>query len=307
MRQGKYPFIVGFLAAPVILYAVFVIGPYAQAFYIAMTNWRGFSPPRYTGFDNFKRLLDDDVFWAALKHNLVILLVLPLVTIAIALFFSFLLNVGGGKSRTGQLTGVWGSKVYKVIFFLPQVLAVAIVAVLFQSVYRPETNGLTGMLNGLLDKVGVAPVGWLTDPSIALRSVVAVLVWQAVGFYVVLFSAGMSSIPADLFDAAALDGAGRFTLFFRVMLPLLWDTLQVGWVYLGIAAFDCFAIVQVLTANSSEVDTNTTVLAMETYRNAFRYSQYGYAAAMGVALFFLTITFAALALRLTRRREALEF
>jgi N-acetylglucosamine transport system permease protein len=308
MRQGKYPFIVGFLAAPVILYAVFVIGPYAQAFYIAMTNWRGFAPPRFTGLDNFRRLFDDDVFWTALKHNLVILLVLPLATIAIALFFSFLLNVGGGKSRAGQLTGVWGSKVYKVIFFLPQVLAVAIIAVLFQSVYRPTTkDGYTGMLNGLLEKVGLSPVEWLTNPKLALWSVIAVLVWQAVGFYVVLFSAGMSSIPADLFDAAALDGAGRFTLFFRIMLPLLWDTLQVGWVYLGIAAFDCFAIVQVLTANSSEVDTNTTVLSMETYRNAFRYSQYGYASAMGVALFFLTITFAALALRLTRRRETLEF
>jgi N-acetylglucosamine transport system permease protein len=294
---------VGFLAAPVILYAVFVIGPYVQAFQIALTNWHGFSPAQYTGLDNFKQLFKDDVFWAAVRNHLVILLVLPLATIVLALLFSFLLNVGG-KGRGGQMSGVRGSSFYKVIFFLPQVLAVAIVAVLFQTVYRPNKSG---MINGLLDKFGVAPVGWLTNPSIALYSVIAVMVWQAVGFYVVLFSAGMSSIPKDLFEAAALDGAGRFTLFFRVTLPLLWDTLQVGWVYLGIAAFDGFAIVQVLTSNNYEQDTSTTVLAMETYRNAFRYGKWGYASAMGVALFFMTITFAALTLRITRRRESIEF
>ena len=132
------------------------------------------------------------------------------------------------------------------------------------------------------------------------------LVWQAVGFYVVLFSAGMASIPKDIYEAAALDGASRVTMFFRVTLPLLWDTLQVAWVYLGIAAFDVFAIVQVLSVDQGGPDGATTVLALEIYRNAFGYSQFGYASAMGVALFFLTITFAALTLRVTRR-EAIEY
>ena len=78
---------------------------------------------------------------------------------------------------------------------------------------------------------------------------IGVMIWQAVGFYVVLFSAGMASIPKELFEAAALDGADRSTLFFKVTLPLLWDTLQVGWIYLGIAAFDGFAIVQVMSVD----------------------------------------------------------
>ncbi len=131
------------------------------------------------------------------------------------------------------------------------------------------------------------------------------LVWQAVGFYVVLFSAGMASIPKDILEAAEIDGATQGTMFFRVTLPLLWDTLQVAWVYLGIAAFDAFAIVDVLTVEQGGPDHSTTVLAEEIYRNAFQNGKPAYASAMGVALFFLTITFAALTLRVTRR-ETIE-
>ncbi|WP_433243144.1 carbohydrate ABC transporter permease [Streptosporangium sp. CA-135522] len=303
MRHGRYPFIIGFLAAPVLLYVVFVISPYVQAFYIALTNWKGISAnPQFIGLENFSRLLDDEVFWAAVRHHGVLLLVMPLVTIVIALFFSFLLNLGGGQ-KGGRMSGIGGSKVYRVIFFLPQVLAVAIVGVLFQTIYRPDESGV---INGLLGKIGIEPVGWLIEPNLALWAIMGVVVWQAVGFYVVLFSAGMSSIPSDVFEAAALDGAGRFMLFFKITLPLLWDTMQVAWVYLGIAAFDCFALVQVLSVDRGGPDNSTTVLPLEIWRTAFNFSKFGYASAMGVALFFMTITFAALTLRVTRR-ERIEF
>jgi N-acetylglucosamine transport system permease protein len=122
---------------------------------------------------------------------------------------------------------------------------------------------------------------------------------------VVLFSAGMGSIPTEIYEAAALDGASRGTLFFRVTLPLLWNTLQVAWLYLGIAAFDAFALVNVMSVDRGGPDGATTVLGLEIYRNAFDYAQFGYASAMGVVLFFLTITFAALTLRVTRR-DAIE-
>ena len=218
-----------------------------------------------------------------------------MLTLGIALFFAFLLNVGG---KSG-VSGIWGSKIYRVVFFFPQVLAIAIVAALFQQVFRPDSGG---MINSVLPE----PVGFLSDPDIALWSILGVLVWQAVGFYVVLFSAGMASIPKDLFEAAAIDGASRVSLFFRVTLPLLWDTIQVGWVYLGIAALDVFAIVWVMTAEHGGPDSSTTVMAAEIYRNAFHYFQFGYASAMGVVLFFFTVGFAALALRLSRR-ERVEF
>lgn len=302
-RQGKYPFIIGFLIIPVTLYAVFVIGPYIQAFYIAMTNWKGVSAnPKFIGFENFQKLFDDERFLKAVGHHVVLLLALPLITVVIALFLAFLLNVAGG-SRGGGMSGVWGSKFYKIIFFFPQVLAVALVGVVFGAVYRPDQ---TGGLNGLLRLIGVDPVGWLIRPNLALWSIIAVIVWQAVGFYVVLFSAGMSSIPAEIYESAALDGCGRFRLFFSVTLPLLWDTLQVAWVYLGIAAFDAFAIVQVMSVDVGGPDGATTVLPLEIWRTAFNFSRFGYASAMGVALFFMTLTFAVLTLRVTRR-ERIEY
>jgi len=309
MRQGKYRFVLGFLAAPVIIYSVFVIGPYVQAFYIAMTNWRGISAnPKFIGFDNFVKLFHDEVFWKAVSHHLVLLLALPLVTLSIALFLAFLLNVAGG-SRGGGMTGIWGSKFYRVVFFFPQVLAVAIVGVLFLQIYRPDG---TGVVNGVLGKVGIDPIRWLTitEPwpqfNLALATILSVMIWQAVGFYVVLFSAGMSSIPAEIFESAALDGCGRFRLFFSVTLPLLWDTLQVAWVYLGIAAFDGFVLVQVMSTDTGGPDKATTVLPLEIWQTAFYFSRFGYASAMGVALFFLTLTFAVLALRVSRR-ERIEF
>ncbi len=301
MTHGRTRFIAGFLALPVLLYLVYVISPYAQAFYIAMTNWRGVNAnPQFVGLENFRRLLDDTIFWRAVTHNLLLLVLLPLGTIAIALFFAYLLNAGGGGRGVG---GGRGSGFYRVVFFFPQVLAVAILAVLFQQVFRPDRGG---MLNGPLTALGLEPIGFLSNPDIALWSVLGVLIWQAVGFYVVLFSAGMASIPQELYEAAQIDGAGRIPMFFRVTLPLLWDTVQVGWIYLGIAALDVFAVVWVMTAEQGGPDSSTTVIAAEIYRNAFDYFKFGYASAMGVVLFFFTIGFAALAMRLSRR-ERIEF
>ncbi|HWB38599.1 MAG TPA: sugar ABC transporter permease [Rugosimonospora sp.] len=303
MRHGKYPFIIGFLVLPVVLYAVYVIGPFAQAFQLSLTRWSGFGTPVNVGFDNFKTLLTVDTnFWPAVEHNLWALLVMPVVTIAIALFLAFMLNVGG-KTRGGIASGVWGSKFYRVVFFLPQVLAVPIIGVLFQAVYRPDKSGLVG---GTLSLIGVEPVGFLTDKHLALWSILAVGVWQAVGFYVVLFSAAMSSLPGELFEAAALDGATRATMFFRITIPLLRETVQVAWVYLGVAAFDLFALVNVLSIDQGGPDGATTVLSEQIYLNAFKYSKAGYASAMGVALFIMTLTFAALIMR-TTRREQIEY
>ncbi|WP_326820716.1 sugar ABC transporter permease [Streptosporangium sp. NBC_01639] len=300
MNHGRTRFVTGFLAIPVALYLIYVISPYAQAFYIALTDWRGVSAtPRFVGLENFRRLLDDDVFWRAVGHNLLLLVLMPLLTVAVALFFAFLLNAGG-RGGTG---GIWGSKFYRVVFFFPQVLAVAVVAVLFQQIFRPDRSG---MLNAPLMALGFEPVGFLSDTDVALWAILGVLVWQAVGFYVVLFSAGIASIPRDMFEAAAIDGAGGVQLFFRITLPLLWDTIQVGWVYLGIAALDVFAVVWVMTAEHGGPDHSTTVMAAEVYRTAFQYFKFGYASAMGVVLFFFTIGFAALALRLSRR-ERIEF
>ncbi|GLY93701.1 sugar ABC transporter permease [Actinoplanes sp. NBRC 103695] len=300
MRHGKYPFIIGFLVVPVALYVTFVVAAYVQTFQLAFTDWSGLGPISYVGFENFVTMWNDSLFWRSVQHNLFVLLVLPIITIALALVFAFLLNVGGGH-KGGTTRGVWGSKLYRVLFFFPQLLALAIVAVIFGRVYSPDESGL---INGLLPS-GSEPILFLADGNIALISIVAVLVWQSVGFYVVLFSAGMGSISTEIYEAAAIDGANRVTLFFRITVPLLWQTIQVAWVYLGIAAFDCFALVNIMSVERGGPDGATSVLSLMIYRNAFEFSQAGYASALGVSLFILTLAFAALTLRVTRR-DAVE-
>ncbi|MFD9485178.1 MULTISPECIES: carbohydrate ABC transporter permease [unclassified Streptomyces] len=307
MQHGKYRFIVGFLVLPLALYSLFVIWPFIQSIYYSFTDWTGLSPDfKMVGFDNYKRMFDDDIFWKSLQHSLLFVLLLPLVTLGLALFFAFMLNVGGRRRKGAAITGVRGSGFYKIAYFFPQVLSIAIVALLFQFAYNPNN----GVINSALKGVGLGSVqpNWLGDPDLALYCVMAVLVWSTVGFFVVLFSAGMASIPRDFYEAALLDGASRFTTFFRITLPLLWDTVQSGWVYMGILALgaEAFASVQIMTVGPGGPDYSTTVLPLYVYQSAFRDGQAGYATTIGVALLVVTLLFAAVVMRLGRR-ERLEF
>ncbi|CAM5370902.1 carbohydrate ABC transporter permease [Streptomyces abikoensis] len=305
MQHGKYRFIVGFLAVPLVIYAVFVISPFLQAIYYSFTDWTGLSPDfEMVGFGNYRKMFEDDVFWKSVGHNVLLLLVLPLVTLGLALFFAFMLNVGGRRRKNAAVAGVRGSGFYKVVYFFPQVLSIAIVALLFQFAYNPNS----GALNSFLSAVGLDSVrpNWLGDPDLALWCVMAVMVWSNVGFYVVLFSAGMSSIPRDFYEAALLDGANRIQTFFRITLPLLWDTVQTGWVYMGIMALDGFAVVQIMTVGPGGPDYSTEVLAYFLYTKAFRDGQAGYATTLGVALLIVTMIFAGIVMKLGRR-ERLEF
>ncbi|MBB5939945.1 carbohydrate ABC transporter permease [Streptomyces zagrosensis] len=304
MRHGKNGFIAGFLILPLAIYAVFVVSPFVQAIYYSFTNWSGLSSDlKMVGFDNYRKLLDDDVFWHALRNNLVLLLVLPLVTLGMGLFFAFMLNVGG-RRKNAVVSGVQGSSIYKVIYFFPQVLSIAIVALIFQFAYNPNSGALNSFLSGIgLDSV---QPNWLGDPKLALWCVMGVMVWSNVGFYVVLFSAAMSTIPRDFYEAALLDGANRFTTFFRITLPLLWDTVQTGWVYMGIMALDAFAVVQIMTVGPGGPDYSTEVLTWFVYTKGIRDGQAGYATALGVALLIVTMFFAMIVMRLGRR-ERLEF
>ncbi|WP_306184373.1 MULTISPECIES: carbohydrate ABC transporter permease [unclassified Streptomyces] len=308
MQHGKYRFIVGFLVLPLGLYALFVVWPFIQSIYYSFTDWTGLSPDfKMVGFDNYKRMFDDEIFWKSLQHSLLFALVLPVVTLGLALFFAFMINVGGRRRRGGPaITGVRGSSFYKIVYFFPQVLSIAIVAILFAFVYNPDS----GAINSLLSAVGLDSVQplWLGDPGLALWCVMAVLVWSTTGFFVVLFSAGMASIPADLYEAALLDGASRFATFFRITLPLLWDTVQSGWVYMGILALgaESFAVVQIMTTGPGGPDYSTTVMVLYVYQKAFRDGQAAYATTIGVALLVVTLAFAAIVMRLGRR-ERLEF
>jgi N-acetylglucosamine transport system permease protein len=196
-----------------------------------------------------------------------------------------------------------GPGIYKVVYFFPQVLSVAIVGVLFKYVFAPTEAG--GILNGFLRGVGLDSwaIPWLGDPDFAFWCVVVVMIWSFVGFYVVLFSAAMQSIPKDIYEAALLDGANRYTTFRHVTLPLVWDTVQVGWVYLAIQAMDAFAFVHVMLGIDGGPSRAGDVLGVAMYRTAFNDYRFGQASAIGVVLLIVTLTFAVLFLRLARRER----
>ncbi|PZG52069.1 ABC transporter permease [Spongiactinospora gelatinilytica] len=294
--------IIGFLAAPVLLYTVFVASPYVQAFYIALTDWRGLSAEiGLIGLGNFTELFGDPVFWQALRNNLLLLVTLPIVTIGVGLFLAFMLNAAGGP-RSGEIRGVRGAKFYRVVYFFPYVLSIAIIGVLWKNIYNP----INGLLNGALRAVGLEEVqpSWLGDERLAFWAVLAVLVWNGIGFYVVLFTAGIKAIPASLLEAAVLDGASRTQVFFRITIPLIWENIRTAAVYLGIAALDAFAVVQIMTGGGP--NDSTQVGSFYLYQNAFSYGRFGYASAMGVVLFVVTLALSAFTLRATRK-ERIEF
>jgi N-acetylglucosamine transport system permease protein len=304
-RAGPRGFIVSALAVPVAVYCVLVLSPYAQSFYISLTDWNGLSPQRrFVGAANYVRLVTDGVFWVSLWHNVLAVVVVPVVTLALALFFATMIRVGRYRARGGG-AGVRGGAFHRVAYFFPHVLSIAVVGVLFANVYDPTGSGL---LNGLLGAVGIRPVNWLGSTRTAYGAVLAVVVWLSVGFYVVLFTSAMSAIPAELYEAVRLDGASRWQTFWRLTLPLIWDTVQVAGVYLGIQALDMFVLVNTMSAagGSGGPDNATQVLGNYLYLSAFRDSRFGYATAIGVALLVLTLAFAVVSLRLTRR-ERIEY
>ncbi|MFI2506343.1 carbohydrate ABC transporter permease [Streptomyces sp. NPDC018972] len=310
MRKGQHRFVAGFLFFPVALYLIFVIWPYIQTFGYSLTDWKGQSQTfSFVGLDNYTALFKDDIFMDAIWHNILFLVFIPVITILLALFFAFMLNAGG-RGRSGGVSGVAGSKYYRVIYFFPQVLSLAIMAVLFGAVYRSDGGG---MLNGVLIKLGLvdknSPVEWLNEPDMVLWALIAVVVWHGVGFYLVLFSAAMQSIPRDIYEAALIDGAGRAQSFFRITLPLLWDSVQTAWVYLGIAAMDMFILVSTMTSGrgyGGGPDHASEVMSTVMMRNFLVYGRSGYACAMGVVMLLLTLIVSVVMLRATRR-ERIEF
>ncbi|MTE21471.1 ABC transporter permease subunit [Streptomyces sp. TRM43335] len=301
----KYRFVCWFLSVPLLVYGIFVISPFLQAFYYSLTDWSGYSSRfGFVGLDNYSRMLDDSDFWASIRHSVLLLVVAPVVTLGLGLFFAFMLQAGGRRRRGEAFSGVRGAKFYKIVYFFPQVLSVAIVGVVWGAMFDP----ITGPINEVLRSVGLGSLArnWLANPDIALLCVLFVLCWMFVGFYVVLFSAAMGSVPGEIHEAALLDGAGRSTTFFRVTLPLVWDTVHTGWIYMGIQALDAFAIVHIMTINQGGPGNSTLVTPVYLYKKAFDVGQAGYATAVGVVLLVVTMVFAAV-MMLFGRRERIEY
>jgi N-acetylglucosamine transport system permease protein len=297
MHYQKYRVIIPFLLPAVVLYGLFVLYPYIQAFYLSLTSWRGVSPSKpWVGLDNYRNLWEDERFMEDLTRNGQLLVVVPLITIAIALTFAALFTQTGQKVR--------GAGFYRVVFFFPQIISSVIVAMLWSFVYSPNV----GLLNGFLRAIGLDSLQrtWLGDEKLILWAIAAVAIWSSVGFYMVIYVASMQSIPTSFYEAATLDGASRWRSFRDITFPLSWETIRTTMIYLAIGALDFFALVQVMTGGGSGSGRKAEVAALYMYNTAFTKSRWGYASAIGVVLLVLTLLLSLVIMRLTRR-ETYEF
>lgn len=291
MYRNKYRLIIPFLAPSVLLYLTFVIYPYVRAMYISLTQWRGLArDPVFIGLDNFRRMLDDSNFWNALGNNAFYAVALPVFTLGFALFFAFVLTQGARFA-----------KFHRVTYFFPQVMSLVAIGVLWSFIYHPTI----GLLNAILNLVGIEnPPVWLGNPDTVLGSVAAVTIWQGVGFFMVLFIASMESIPDTFYEAAMIDGASKFRIFFAITIPLIWETLQTALIFIMIGATNMFAITQTMTQGGPS--RSSEVLSTYLYNEAFLNSNFGYGTAIAVTLFLITLFISVVLARLMRR-ESLEY
>lgn len=290
MYYQKYRIIIPFLALPLALYFVFVIYPYVQSMYVSFTQWRGLTPDlTWIGTANYERMLNDPGFWGALKNNIRYLVVIPIGTITISLGLAYLLTEGRVRFRS----------FYRVVYFFPWMMSIVAVGVLWGFIYSPRI----GVLNGTLELLGIdKTIAWLGNPHTAWIAIAIVVIWQAVGFHMVLFIAGIGSIPQTYYEAAMIDGANRWHLFRYITLPLLRENVRTSFIFLAIGAFNMFPITKTMTDGNFD----TEVLATYLYDKAFVSSQFGYASAIAVAIFLILIVFSIVTTFMSRG-ERLEY
>ncbi|HVY50881.1 MAG TPA: ABC transporter permease subunit [Devosia sp.] len=288
---GQISFVLVFLGVPLAIYVIFVILPIVQAFYYSLTDWGGFSRKmNFVGFDNYLRLLQDGVFLKALGNNLLLALVLPPLTIVLSVTLATLVTVGG-VSR-GEVRGIAHSSIYRIISFFPYVVPAIVIGIIWAQMYDPSN----GLLNGILTGIGLSnfkSFAWLGDERTAMGASIFVIVWSMVGFYMVLFIAAIKGIPAEIYDAARVDGAGRFRTALFITVPMIRDNIRTAYIYLGILALDAFVYMQALNSNGGP-NNSTLTISQDLLVTAFKKSKFGYASSMGVVLAVITLLFAAL-------------
>ena len=256
------------LAAPYAIFLlVFAAYPIAFALALVMMRWDLVTAPAFAGADNIKLLAADARFWQAVGNTFVFLLIhLPLQVVT-ALGLALALN------RPMRLRAFW-----RAAFFLPVVISGAVVAILWNALYATDV----GLINALLSRIGVAPIPWLTDPSLAMPAIAVMVTWKNVGFYVIIYLAGLQYIPRSCQDAIELDGASAWQQFRHLTLPLLLPQTILVVTLSTINGFQLFIEPYVMTGGGPLRRTFSIVLYM--YTNAFSYQKMGYAATIGVAL-----------------------
>ncbi len=278
-----------FLLPALIMLAVYLLYPLVANFRLSFVEWNGLgNTAKNVGLQNWAQLLHDSVFLKSLTNNLTLAALSILIQIPIGLILAFMLD------RAGR-----GSTVLKVLYFLPLLLSSVAIGTVFRNLYDPNFGPLNTLLRAAhLD--GLAR-DWLGDPGLALASVILVVCWQNIPFYMLLFLAGLSGMPSELGEAAKLDGASEGVIFWRITLPFLQGTVRTALVLSLIGSLRYFDLVYVMTGGGPS--GSSELMATYMYRTVFSGFNIGYGAAISSAMFVLVIIASGLALRLTRRFE----
>ena len=269
-------------------FGVFTLYPVLSLFYISFTNWDIFGTARWIGFANYQRLINDSQFHTALLNTLYYCAITIPLTLVTSLALALLLN-----------TKLRGVTFFRTAAFLPYITSIVAIAVVWNLLFSPQD----GPVNEILRVLGVAhPPGWLTSEGWAMPAVAIISTWRDMGYYMVLFLAGLQAVPRELHEAARVDGAGLFQRFFAVTLPALRPTTFFVIVILTINSLKVFDLILVMTQGGP--GTATLVLSQFIYQQGFTEYHFGYASAASVALFLLSIIVTVVQFAVNRKGEA---
>ena len=289
-KREKNLFILACLSPALILFFTFLIYPTIEVFRMSLFKWGGFSNnQQFVGLDNFKILWQDENFFRTIQNTILLIVVVTIFTIVLAVLFAAILSTE--KIR--------GNNFFRIIFYIPNILSIVVIAGIFAAIYDPKAGLLNAVLPEAWNKL------WLGDQSIVIYSLAFALIWQAIGYYMVMYMAGMANIPASLYEAADLDGAGKIGKFFNVTLPLIWNSIRTTLTFFIISTINLsFLLVQILTDGGP--DGSTEVFLSYMFKQAYTNSSYGYGMAIGVVVFIFSFGLSGIVSHITKR-DILEY
>jgi multiple sugar transport system permease protein len=269
------PWIVGFL--------VFTLYPLSSSLYYSFTSYHITGTPYWIGWSNFQEMFtDDNLFWVSLWNSAVYSLVSVPLDVSVALLLAVMLNMA-----------IPGRRIFRTIFFLPQIVPGVVMAILFVLLFNTQD----GIFNDLLSVLGVSPIPWLSSPDWAMRSLILMTTW-GVGNSMVIFLAGLQDVPAHLYEAARLDGAGSLRLFRYVTVPMVSPVILFNIVLSIIASFQTFVVPFIVT-NGGPLNS-TMLYPLQIFLNAFQNFRMGYASAEAWFMFLIIFGLTLITLRLSR-------
>jgi multiple sugar transport system permease protein/raffinose/stachyose/melibiose transport system permease protein len=279
------------LAGPaIVMFVTFVIFPVVMAAYYGFFRWKGFGPPtEFVGLQNYAIILQDSAFHDALQHNAFILVMSLVLQGPAAIAFALLMN-----------QRIRGRSLIRVLIFVPYVVSEVIVGTGWSLMLQT-----TGAVNDLLTKIGLSgwAVDWLADPDVAIWSLMIIISWKYIGFAVILMLAGLQSIPEELYEAAAIDGASYWQIQRRITLPLLGPTIRI-WAFLSIiGSLQLFDLVYIIWGQYVSATAGTSTMATYMVLEGRLAGNYGYGNAVAVVLFIISLIIALIYQRFVLRRD----